>query len=281
MSVVDAKSIPLSASMVPRIAGIKRLLWQGPARVLLSIVLVLIAAALYSLLPTFRSNNILYICVLLGLFGGSIWGFEALLERIAGFRSKESDETRSDRYLNSSHVPYNRDELIALLNSLKEHRRAVNQEYPDLFEQFRAEARQKEILIVQDVEPDVELAAELLRTAFHDFGFKVVITSPEADQRFLNIAREADLVVWDAKVSMPQGIEMKAWEAEQFGHTRIIAVSAITRRPDILRSVFSRWLNQYPTTFGDAFFWHLFQAAMAIPKNKAEAASSASLTPFE
>lgn len=60
-------------------AKIKRLLWQGPARVIFSIFLVFFAAGLYTVFPILRAHDVFYICLLLGLFFAAVWGFEDLL----------------------------------------------------------------------------------------------------------------------------------------------------------------------------------------------------------
>ena len=66
-----------------RATTIKRLLWQGPARLVLSVCLIFTAGALYTIFPILRSHDILTICLFLCLFAASIWAFEDLLTRLS------------------------------------------------------------------------------------------------------------------------------------------------------------------------------------------------------
>jgi CheY-like chemotaxis protein len=256
MSAIRSNSLSRPSPIVLRLAGIKRLLWQGPARILFSIVLVFIAAGLYSISPLLRANNVLYISVLIAFFVGSVCGFETALERLAKVLYTKEDRA-ANLHISAPDAPYTFKERGALLNELDAHLLAVSREYPDLFEQFRAAAQQKEILVVQDS----SAGAELLVSAFHDFGFKVVaMTSPEASRRLLNFAQQPDLIIWNAKSRQIAQVSVKG----QFGQAPVLMLSAITHRPHALKQVFAKWLDDYPATFADAFLWHLIEVATAI-----------------
>jgi hypothetical protein len=275
MRSLEAKSALYTVGTLPKTATIKRLLWQAPARLVFSILLVLIAAALYTIFPVLHSHDILYICLLLGLFVASVWGFEDLLTRISAGQREESRATsipRQELYPKPIYVPYASKDWGNLLNTLSVHRRAIYQENPALFEKFRAEAQQRAILIVQDVQPPVDL----LKKAFDDFGFRVfvcVITSPDANHNLRDYAKRVDLVVWHGRSSHVDPVTKRLVDV---AGTRVLAASAITGKPDVLKRAFAQWLSPYPETFADAFFWHLFQAAAAIPKATAFSPSGAS-----
>jgi hypothetical protein len=219
--------------------------------------------------------------VLLGLFSASVWGFEDLLTKVSREHHREEEDVtltpNQELYVKPSQIPYTREEWDDLLNELSRHRGAIYQEYPIFFERFREEARNRAVLIVQDVQP----AAELMKKAFGDFGFSVmvyVVPSLDLNHTLIDCAKRADLVVWDAKPSDAGPISQRFIEKSQkYGssYMRVLAASAITRRPDVLKKTFESWLSDYPQTFADAFFWHLFKAAAGIPKAKAFAASKA------
>src|SRR5260370_768843 len=203
MSSAQTRPTDVSAPFVLRLAEIKRLLWQGPARILVSILLVLIASALYGVFPIFRTNSILYICVLLALFVCSVSGFEIAIGRAAKLVSLTDDGNEGECNIELSNAPsYSREELKTLVTSLQNHLAAVNEQYPSLFEKFHAAAQQRVILfIVQNPDSKVVLEAELLKKAFHDFGFKVMIKSHETSSRLTDLAAHADLVLYDSRVA--------------------------------------------------------------------------------
>jgi CheY-like chemotaxis protein len=249
---------------------LKRLFLLAPFRIVFSIALVFVAVVLYHVFAVFQTNIPFYIAVLLLLFTTLVWGFEYYLGDIDQSDTRKGKSLQYQEFcIKPSHTPYTHEEISDLLKTLSAHQNAVFRENPVVFEKFKTESEHRLILMVYDVEP----AGELLKTAFHHFGFSVVLlTSPEADHDFVYQSR-ADLVVWDADLKRYEVIFKAVREQQALGNARVLTASAITRRPDVLKNTFEMWLSRYPQTFADAFFWHLFQAASAIPKVKASSVS--------
>ena len=255
--------------ITPRTA---RIIWpEGPARLLVSVALVFLAAILYVAIPPFAASPYLYSAIVCLIFVLGLWGFskgyEQLSRRVA---RKRYEVVREKTYgelwrsvLSDGHGVLRLENVFLELETNWE---AIIREFPAVVREFRNSAAHQVVAIITD---DLVTSA-ILAKAFYNFGFRirgVVI----AIQKSSEIAREfrrslpekPDLVLLDVKMEeVSASLLLDALRKHPLGEKiSFISVETVARDPSELRFTLRSLLADRPAGFSQQFLSHMSRAA--------------------